>query len=119
MQIRKALIAVSVLVVAACGSPNRPIPAGTYYPETGDEKIVVIPSMIYFHVNVDRKRPGIIGSRDYPYEVLPDGAIHFVVSSNSTFGLSLVMDYNWLWRDGRIAKVHLETGETTWFAMRE
>ena len=119
MQKLKALIVVFVLAVAACGQPNRPIPAGTYYPESGDERIVVVPSMIYFHVNVDRKRPGIIGSRDYPYEVLPDGTIHFVVSSNSRFGLSLAMDYEWLWRDGRIGKVDLETGKTIWFVMRE
>lgn len=115
----KAFIVLSFLVVTACGQPNRPIPAGTYYPESGDERIVVVPSMIYFHVNVDRQRPDVIGSRDYPYEVSPDGAIYFVVSSNSRFGLSLVMDYEWLWRDGRIGKVHLETGKTTWFTLRE
>ncbi len=99
--------------------PNRPIPSGTYYPESGDEKIMVIPSMIYFHVNVDRKNPDIIGSRDYPYEVSPDGNIYFVVSSNSVFGLSLAMDYDWLWRGGKIVKVDLETGKTTVFAMPE
>jgi hypothetical protein len=75
--------------------------------------------MIYFHVNVDRQRPDVIGGREYSYEVLPDGQIHFVVSSNSRFGLSLALDYDWRWHDSRIAKVHLETGETTWFAMQE
>lgn len=119
MQKLKALIVISVLVATACGQPHRPIPAGTYYPESGDEKIVVVPSMIYFHVNVDKQKPDMIGSREYPYEVLPDGKIYFVVSSNSRFGLSLVMDYEWLWRDGRVGKVDLETGKTTWFAMRE
>ena len=115
----KTFAVLFLLVASACGSPHRPIPAGAYYPESGDERIVVVPSRIYFHVNVDRQKPDIIGSREYPYEVLPDGRIFFVVSSNSTFGLSLAMDYNWLWRDGRISKVDLETGKTTWFAMRE
>lgn len=113
----KAFVVLSVLIVAACGRPDRPIPAGTYLPESGSEKIVVIPSRIFFHVNVDSKNPGIIGNREYPYEVRPDGKIYFVVSSNSTFGLRLAIDYDWFWRDGKIVKVDLETGKTTVFAM--
>lgn len=119
MQKLNALVVVMALFAGACTQPNRPIPAGTYYPETGRERIVVVPTRIYFHVNVDKQKPDVIGSREYPYEVLPDGAIYFVVSSNSTYGLSLAMDYEWLWRDGRIGKVHRETGETIWFVMRE
>ena len=94
-----------LLVVTACGTPHRPIPAGTYYPESGDEKIVVVPTRIYFHVNVGKQKPDVIGSREYPYEVLPDGRIYFVVSSNSTFGLRLAMDYEWVWRDGKIVRI--------------
>lgn len=119
MQKLKALVVAMALFAAACSQPNRPIPAGTYFPESGDEKIVVVPSMIYFHVNVDRQKPDIIGSREYPYEMSPDGTIRFVVSSNSRFGLRLAMDYDWIWRDGRIGKVDLETGKTVWFSMPE
>lgn len=119
MQKLKALVVVMALFAAACSQPNRPIPAGTYFPESGDEKIVVVPSMIYFHVNVDRQKPDIIGSREYPYEMLPDGTIRFVVSSNSRFGLRLAIYYDWIWRDGRIGKVDLETGKTVWFSMPE
>lgn len=115
----KAIIVVILLSAAACAAPDRPIPAGTYYPEFGDERIVVVPSMIYFHVNVDKQKPDIIGSREYPYELSPDGKIYFVVSSNSRFGLRLAMNYEWLWRDGRIGKVDLETRKTIWFALRE
>ena len=108
-----------LLVAGACATPHRPIPAGTYLPDSGGERIVATPSRIWFHVNVDRKNPDVIGSREYPYEVLPDGTIHFVVSSNSTFGLRLAMDYQWFWRGGRIVRIHRETGDTTWFALRE
>ncbi len=80
---------------------------------------MVVATRIYFHVNVDRENPDVIGSREYPYEVLPDGRIHFVVSSNSTFGLRLAIDYDWLWQDGKIGKVDLETGKTVWFTLRE
>lgn len=115
----KTIAVVFLLIAGACAPPHRPIPAGTYYPVSGDERIVVVPSMIYFHVNVDKENPDVIGSRDYPYEVLEDGTIHFVVSSNSTFGLRLAMDHEWIWRDGRIARVEVETGKTTWFVLRE
>jgi hypothetical protein len=108
-----------LLLAGACATPQRPIPAGTYYPEAGQERIVVVPSRIWFHVNVDTENPKVIGSREYPYEVTPDGRIHFVVSSNSSFGLRLAMDYEWLWQDGRIGRVDLETGKTTWFTLRE
>lgn len=112
--------AVLLLVVAgACATPHRPIPPGTYYPESGSERIVVVASRIYFHANVDKQNPDVIGSREYPYEVLADGRIHFVVSSNSTFGLRLAMEYDWVWRDGKIVRIDLETGKTTAFTLRE
>jgi hypothetical protein len=115
----KAFIVVFFLVLGACASPHRSIPPGTYYPEAGEERIVVVPTRIFFHVTVDRETPDIIGSREYPYEVLPGGRIHFVVSSNDSFGLSLAMEHDWLWRDGRIGKIDLGTGKTIWFALRE
>ena len=115
----KALTVLFFLVVTACGTPHRPIPAGTYYPESGNEKIVVVATRIYFQVSVDKQKPDVIGSREYPYEVLPDGRIYFVVSSNSTFGLRLALDYEWVWRDGKIVKIDLETGKQTPFALRE
>ena len=108
-----------VLFATACAPPHRPIPPGTYYPDAGAERIVVVHSRILFHVNVDKENPDVIGSREYPYEVLPDRRIYFVVSSNSTFGLRLAMEYDWLWRDGKIGKVDREAGKTTWFALRE
>lgn len=115
----KPFAAVVLLVLGACATPHRPIPAGTYYPDAGEERIVVVPTRIFFHVNVDRENPDVIGSREYTYEVLPDGRIHFVVSSNSRFGLRLALDYDWFWRDGRIARIDQESGETTWFTLRE
>ncbi|MBE9555869.1 MAG: hypothetical protein IMF08_03350 [Proteobacteria bacterium] len=116
---------VTVLALAAamfstaCGQPHRPIPAGTYLPPAGEERIVVTPSRIWFHVNVDRENPNIIGSREYPYEVEPDGTIHFVVSSNSTFGLRLRMEHDWAWRGTEIVKTHVESGEETRFVFRD
>jgi hypothetical protein len=115
----KPFAVVVLLVLGACATPHRPIPPGTYYPDAGEERIVVVATRIFFHVNVDPDNPDIIGSREYAYEVLPDGRIHFVVSSNSRFGLRLAMNYDWFWRDGRIARVERETGKTTRFALRE
>lgn len=114
-----ALALLAALFAAGCTQPLRPIPPGTYRPAAGEERIVVTASRIWFHVNVDRDNPDVIGSREYPYDVLEDGRIHFVVSSNSAFGLSLAMDYLWFWRGDRISKVDLETGEKTWFVMQE
>lgn len=111
--------ALLLLAIGACAVPHRPIPPGTYYPEAGEERIVVVPSRIFFHVNVDPENPDVIGDREYPYEVLPDGTISFTVSSNSRFGLRLATDYQWRWDDGRIARIDRATGKTTWFDLHE
>ena len=107
-----------LLGLGACAVPHRPIPPGTYYPESGEERIVAVPTRIFFHVYVDWGEPAWIHGREYPYDVAPDGSIHFNVSSNDPIGLSLA-GYQWLWRDGRIARVDQESGKTTWFTLRE
>lgn len=126
MQKSKLLIIIGALLVSACGQPNRPIPPGSYYADSGNEWIVVVPSRIYFHVivdslpfGVDRENPVTIGRREYPYEVMPDGKVHFVVSSNDTLGLNLALDYEWVWQDSKIIKIELGTGKTTPFTLRE
>lgn len=107
------------MVAAGCAMPYRPIPPGTYRPAAGEERIVVTASHIWFHVNVDRENPDIIGSREYPYEVSADGSILFIVSSNSVYGLHLSMDYAWHWRGNEIVKTHTESGDETHFVLQE
>ena len=122
----KLLIVIGALIAGACAQPNRPIPPGSYYRKSGDERIVVVPSRIFFRVNVDgspfsfdMEIPRKIGRREYPYEVLPDGKIYFVVSSNDTLGLDLALDYEWVWQDGEIIRIDLGTGKTTPYVLRE
>jgi len=114
------------LFLSACSQPDRPIPPGSYYSESGDERIVVVPTRIYFHVLVDGSpfeadtaRPEKVGRREYPYEVLPDGRIYFVVSSNDSTGMDLAIDYRWMWQDGEITRIDLERDEKTTFARRQ
>lgn len=113
------LIVGAVLLATACTMPHRPIPAGTYHAESGAERIVAVPSRLFFQVNVEPEYPEIIGSREYPYEVLADGQIHFVVSSNSRFALRLALDYEWYWRDGEIVRIEVKTGKETRFILTE
>lgn len=122
----KHLTVIAGLLLAACSQPNRPIPPGSYYSEFGDERIVVVPTRIYFHVLVDGSpfgadtvHPEKISRREYPYEVLSDGRIYFVVSSNDSTGMDLAIDYRWMWRDGEITRIDLERDEKTTFALRQ
>lgn len=121
----KYLTAIAGLVLTACSQPSRPIPPGSYYSDSGDERIVVVPTRIFFDVLVDGSpfgadtaRPEKVGRREYPYEVLPDGRIYFVVSSNDSTGMDLAIDYKWVWRDGEITKIDLERDENTTFVLR-
>lgn len=107
-----------LFLAAACTTPYRPIPPGTYQPQAGEERIVVTSSRIWFHVNVDRDNPDVIGSWESHYDVQPDGRIHFLVSSNHMFGIRLGYDYDWLWRAGKIIKIDLESDKITEFSLR-
>lgn len=119
MKILKSIALLLAVLAAACTIPHRPIPGGTYHAEGGAERIVVVHSRIFFHVIVDPDHPEFIGGREYPYEVLADGRIHFVVSSNSRFALRLALDYEWYWRDGEIVRIEVETGKATRFVLRD
>ena len=102
-----------VLLVGGCPSDESPIPAGTYVPESGEERIIVGQSTMMFHVVGVKLHPGTFVNWELEYDVLPDGEIFHVFKPYDA-GFS-VGQYNWYWEDGKIKKVDPRSRQTTWF----
>jgi hypothetical protein len=57
---------------------------------------------------------GII-RRTYRYEVLTDGKLRFLASSNDSFFVFTILNYEWSWDGKDIVRKHKETGEAVVF----
>lgn len=105
------------MILMSCIPENRPIPAGIYIPELGEERVSITASTVIFHVIADKEMPARYVDREFDYSVNQDGLIQFEMTSNDFF-LRLGW-YNWYWRDDKIARVDLTTKQTIWFIRSE
>lgn len=126
MRISMILALVACFSMVGCVGSGQKVPQGTYRSQTTDERIQVRGDIIQFNVltdgipfSEDTEKSKRFVKREYQYDLQTDGRISFVVSSNSSIGMDLAMDYEWQWREPNIVRLDRATGATTTFIVAD
>ncbi len=115
---RISMIATVVLGLGACSGPREAMPSGLYVSGDGEERITVEASRrIRFQVRLDETDPDRLFDREYEsYSIWPESRRLQPFPMRSADALLGLGRYDWLWKDGKIAKTDPKTGEViAWF----
>ena len=105
----RLVVTALAVMLAGCAS-SLPLPDGTYANAQGAGTLIVKGDRVEVRIPAEGRSPyeyGILG-----YDLYRDGTIRFMGSSNSSYYLFVVIDYQWRWtgtaierkdqRDGRL-----------------
>ncbi|MEY2519951.1 MAG: hypothetical protein QOF24_1710 [Verrucomicrobiota bacterium] len=110
------VLGVATLLPECIHETDQKIIDGVYRESSKIEALTVKGQNMTLQLNVTKGPRLGVRSGQYEYHVLTNRELHFNASSNDSFFVFTILDYDWIWDGTNIVRKHGQTGETVIFA---
>ncbi|MEN3367886.1 MAG: hypothetical protein V7609_29 [Verrucomicrobiota bacterium] len=110
------VLAVTVLLPACTDETTEKITDGVYREPSKIELLTVKGQRMTLQLSVAKGPRLGVRSGQYEYHVLKNRKLSFDASSNDSFFVQTILDYDWIWDGNRIVRKEKQTGQTLVFA---